>query len=76
MRRAYRQLGADGAGRIGLEVAVDNDRALTLYTFVGFARNHGGLLRAPLELIPPERAHNLPSASGLVYDRQRTSGVR
>jgi ribosomal protein S18 acetylase RimI-like enzyme len=30
------QLRADGARRIGLEVAVENDRALGLYTSVGF----------------------------------------
>ncbi len=37
LRRACEQLRADGARRIGLEVAVDNDRALALYTSVGFA---------------------------------------
>lgn len=36
LRRACEQLRADGARRIGLEVAVDNDRALALYTSVGF----------------------------------------
>jgi hypothetical protein len=42
------------------------------------ARNHGGLL----ELIPPERAHNLPSASGLVLapaartERRRPSSTK
>ena len=36
LRRVCEQLRADGAGRIGLEVAVDNDRALGLYTSVGF----------------------------------------
>ena len=37
LRRACDQLRAEGARRIGLEVAVDNDRALGLYTSVGFA---------------------------------------
>lgn len=37
LRSACRQLRADGARRIGLEVAVGNDRALGLYTSVGFA---------------------------------------
>ncbi len=36
LRRACQQLRADGARRIGLEVAVDNDRALALYKSVGF----------------------------------------
>ncbi len=36
LRRACQQLRADGARRIGLEVAVDNDRALALYTSLGF----------------------------------------
>jgi ribosomal protein S18 acetylase RimI-like enzyme len=36
LRRTCEQLRADGAGRIGLDVAVDNDRALALYTSVGF----------------------------------------
>jgi ribosomal protein S18 acetylase RimI-like enzyme len=36
LRRACQQLRADGARRIGLEVDVDNDRALGLYTSVGF----------------------------------------
>lgn len=36
LRRACKQLRADGARRIGLEVAVDNDRALGLYTAIGF----------------------------------------
>jgi ribosomal protein S18 acetylase RimI-like enzyme len=36
LRRACEQLRADGACRIGLEVAVENDRALALYTSVGF----------------------------------------
>jgi ribosomal protein S18 acetylase RimI-like enzyme len=36
LRRVCEQLRADGARRIGLEVAVDNDRALALYTSVGF----------------------------------------
>ena len=36
LRHACQQLYADGAERIGLEVAVDNDRALALYTSVGF----------------------------------------
>ena len=37
LRHACERLRADGAQRIGLEVAVDNDRALALYTSVGFA---------------------------------------
>jgi ribosomal protein S18 acetylase RimI-like enzyme len=36
LRRACEQLRADGARRIGLEVDVQNDRALGLYTSVGF----------------------------------------
>ncbi len=36
LRRACEQLRADGVGRIGLDVAVDNDRALALYASVGF----------------------------------------
>lgn len=36
LRRACEQLRAEGAQRIGLEVDVENDRALTLYTSVGF----------------------------------------
>jgi ribosomal protein S18 acetylase RimI-like enzyme len=36
LRHACDQLRAEGAHRIGLEVDVDNDRALTLYTSVGF----------------------------------------
>jgi ribosomal protein S18 acetylase RimI-like enzyme len=36
LRRACAQLRAEGARRIGLEVAVENDRALGLYTSVGF----------------------------------------
>ena len=36
LRRACEQLRADGAHRIGLEVDVENDRALALYTSVGF----------------------------------------
>lgn len=36
LRRACEQLRAVGARRIGLEVAVENDRALGLYTSVGF----------------------------------------
>jgi ribosomal protein S18 acetylase RimI-like enzyme len=36
LRRACEQLRAEGAHRIGLEVDVENDRALTLYTSVGF----------------------------------------
>jgi ribosomal protein S18 acetylase RimI-like enzyme len=36
LRRACLQLRADGARRIGLEVDVENDRALGLYTSVGF----------------------------------------
>lgn len=37
LRQACEQIRADGAQRINLEVAVDNDRALALYTSVGFA---------------------------------------
>jgi len=36
LTHACQQLRADGAHRIGLEVDVENDRALTLYTSVGF----------------------------------------
>ncbi len=36
LRRACQELCGAGARRIGLEVAVDNDRALGLYTSVGF----------------------------------------
>lgn len=36
LRRACEELRADGVSRIGLEVAVDNDRALGLYTSIGF----------------------------------------
>ena len=36
LRHACRRLRADGARRIGLEVDVENDRALALYTSVGF----------------------------------------
>jgi ribosomal protein S18 acetylase RimI-like enzyme len=36
LRRACEQLRAEGTPRIGLEVDVENDRALTLYTSVGF----------------------------------------
>lgn len=36
LRLACEQLRADGAARIGLEVDVENDRALSLYTSVGF----------------------------------------
>jgi ribosomal protein S18 acetylase RimI-like enzyme len=36
LRQACEQLRADGAHRIGLEVDVENDRALMLYTSVGF----------------------------------------
>ena len=38
LRRVCRQLREGGAGRVGLEVAVDNDHALGLYTSLGFAR--------------------------------------
>jgi ribosomal protein S18 acetylase RimI-like enzyme len=37
LRRVCRQAHADGADRMHLEVAVDNDRALGLYTSLGFA---------------------------------------
>jgi ribosomal protein S18 acetylase RimI-like enzyme len=36
LRQACDQLRAEGADRVGLEVDVENDRALTLYTSVGF----------------------------------------
>jgi ribosomal protein S18 acetylase RimI-like enzyme len=36
LRRACQQLRAEGAGRVGLEVDVENDRALGLYTSIGF----------------------------------------
>jgi ribosomal protein S18 acetylase RimI-like enzyme len=36
LRQACEQLRADGARRISLEVDVENDRALGLYTSVGF----------------------------------------
>jgi len=36
LRRVCRQLRAEGARSVGLEVAVDNDRALGLYTSLGF----------------------------------------
>ncbi|MGH9066750.1 MAG: GNAT family N-acetyltransferase [Acidimicrobiales bacterium] len=36
LRRACAQARAEGARRVGLEVAVDNDRALGLYTSLGF----------------------------------------
>ncbi|MHB8452364.1 MAG: GNAT family N-acetyltransferase [Mycobacteriales bacterium] len=38
LRRVCSQLRAAGARRIGLEVAVDNDRALGLYTAIGFTQ--------------------------------------
>lgn len=38
LHRVSRQALADGATRVHLEVAVDNDRALGLYTSLGFAR--------------------------------------
>ena len=44
LRRACQQLRADGARRIGLEVDVENDRALALYTSVGFTPCHHGEL--------------------------------
>lgn len=37
LRRVCSQLREEGVGRIGLEVAVDNDHALGLYTSLGFA---------------------------------------
>lgn len=37
LRRVCRQARADGAARVHLEVLVDNDRALSLYTSLGFA---------------------------------------
>jgi ribosomal protein S18 acetylase RimI-like enzyme len=38
LRRVCRQLREEGAGCVGLEVEVDNDHALGLYTSLGFAR--------------------------------------
>jgi len=38
LRRVCRQARAEGASRVRLEVAVENDRALGLYTSVGFRR--------------------------------------
>lgn len=38
LRRVCREFFVDGATRVGLEVAVDNDRALGLYESVGFER--------------------------------------
>lgn len=38
LRRVCRRLRAEGVERIGLEVEVDNERALGLYTSVGFTR--------------------------------------
>lgn len=38
LRRVCRQLGDEGFTRIGLEVAVDNEHALGLYTSLGFTR--------------------------------------
>lgn len=38
LRRVCQQLRAEGAQRVGLEVAVDNDRALGLYTSIGFTQ--------------------------------------
>jgi ribosomal protein S18 acetylase RimI-like enzyme len=38
LRRVCQQLRAQGAQRIGLDVAVDNDRALGLYTSIGFTQ--------------------------------------
>ena len=38
LRRVCRDLRGDGALQVGLEVAVENDRALGLYTSPGFAR--------------------------------------
>jgi ribosomal protein S18 acetylase RimI-like enzyme len=38
LRRVCRQLRADGAQRVGLEVEVDNEHALGLYTSLGFER--------------------------------------
>jgi ribosomal protein S18 acetylase RimI-like enzyme len=38
LRRVCRQLREDGVHRIGLEVAVDNDHALGLYTSLGFKK--------------------------------------
>jgi ribosomal protein S18 acetylase RimI-like enzyme len=38
LRRVCRQLRHEGAQRVHLEVAVDNDRALGLYTSIGFTQ--------------------------------------
>jgi ribosomal protein S18 acetylase RimI-like enzyme len=38
LRRACRQLRDEGFSRVGLEVAVDNDHALGLYTSLGFSQ--------------------------------------
>ena len=38
LRRVCHRLRDEGAPRIGLEVAIENDRALSLYTSLGFAR--------------------------------------
>ncbi len=51
LRRVCRQARADGASRVHLEVAVDNDRALTLYTSLGFT------------LVTTEDYYALPSMS-------------
>jgi ribosomal protein S18 acetylase RimI-like enzyme len=38
LRRCCQMLREEGAGSVGLEVAVDNERALGLYTSLGFER--------------------------------------
>ena len=38
LRRVCQRLRADGAQRVGLEVEVDNEHALGLYTSLGFVR--------------------------------------
>lgn len=53
LRRVCADLIAEGAPRVGLEVAVDNDRALGLYTSIGFTR------------VTTEDYYALPSATGV-----------
>ena len=57
LRRVCRQLLDEGARRVGLEVAVDNDHALGLYTSLGFARaTTEDYYELPLRLAQP-RSH-------------------
>lgn len=54
LRRVCQQLRAEGAQRVGLEVAVLNERALGLYTSVGFARvTTEDYYALPLSTLPP-----------------------